>query len=289
VSEAVEPFQKQQTDFTKKINALKIVDAESRGEASILRRQVSGGYAQVSEKLEQNISLANFLHKGLTSIRKTVSDLRDRNIKTLDQRIAVYDDEVARQQAEADQKAREQALADEQEKKRKADEEAAEKKRIADAEAAEAKRIADEADAARRKAEETGNVVDAVAAERLSVAATEAKISADEAVMEAETASYVASQPLADVSHVKASPIVEQDDLGETWVDNWKGELTNLEMLVRFVAGIPAEQPLAHPEYLTALTGHESNINSFADAQKELMKVPGIRVYNAKFLRKKPR
>ena len=289
VGEAVEPFKKQQTDFTKKINALKIVDAESRTEASQLRRQVGDGYTQVSENLEQNISLANFLHKGLTTLRKTVDDLRKNNINLIDRRIAAYDDEVARKQAEADRKAREQALADEQEKKRKEEDEAAAKKKIADEESAKAQRLLDEAAELKRKADETGDLTLAVKAEQAEQAATGAKISADEATMEADTASFVAAQPIADVSHVRAAAIVDQDDLGETWVDNWKGECTNLEMLVRYVAGIPNDQPLAHPEYLSAIAPAESEINAFAAAQKSAMKVPGIRVYNAKFLRKKSR
>lgn len=54
--------------------------------------------------------------------------------------------------------------------------------------------------------------------------------------------------------------------------DNWKAEVINMSLLIKFVA--------AHPEFTNLLIPNAPAINALARAQKSLLNVPGVRVFN---------
>lgn len=59
--------------------------------------------------------------------------------------------------------------------------------------------------------------------------------------------------------------------------ENWKGECTSLMALVCHIAGV---KQLTHPELLMLLEPNQVAINQTARAQKQLCRIPGVRVFN---------
>jgi hypothetical protein len=58
--------------------------------------------------------------------------------------------------------------------------------------------------------------------------------------------------------------------------DNWNVEVVNLGLLIQFAA--------AHPEHTNLLVENATALRSMARAQKAMMKIPGVRVFNDKVL-----
>lgn len=294
VDERVAPHVSKQIELGKLIARLNITDQASANKAIALRDSIKENAEKGIEIVEPIIVLANSLHKGMTGIRKNILTEQATNLDILHDKLKVWDDHVREEQAkrdlEAKQKAEAAAQAERDRLKKIADEEA-EKARIAREEAAEKQRIAD---AAVVKAQKENTPEAAAEAQH---AVVEAQAHADEAAVvqtSAVNAQVHAAKPM-DTSHVKAAPVYRPTASAPSWVDNWKGRLVggdnpgqrmqSLVAMVKFIFGVPPEQFLAHPEFLSLISANEVEINKVASVQKQGMAIPGCEAYNDKFLR----
>jgi hypothetical protein len=280
---AIEPHVDKQKLLAKQIAKLEITDQATYDKAADLRKAILGNADDAVDIVEPIITLAHSLHKGLTGVRKSVLDLRDLNKRSLDTKLSAWDMKVRQEQERRDRIAREQAEAEELDRKRQAQIEAdkkAEDARIAQDEADEKNRLAQEE---LDKAKQSQDPEAAAKAQQAAIDAQAASEHASTQQTNAAVAQAVASKPV-DVSHVKAAPVFVAS-AGPSWVDNWKGRVTNFEAAVKYIVGIPQDRPLAHPELLSLIAINETTLNSTAKAQHDGMAIPGLEAYNAKFLR----
>jgi len=279
---AMSGFVNRQRELGKQILKLEIKDQVSYDKANELYHSIKGNHDDGLEVVNPVIELANTLHKGLTGARKECDDLAKANKQTLAAKLKVFDDKVAAEQAERDRKARleaEERAARERREREKAEREAREKKEKADREAREAReraeqlaREAEHDEAVKREAEKAAQKADRL----------EAKADSAEAVLDIATA--LREEPI-EVQPVTAAPVIQRSASAVTWVDNWKGKCDNLELLLRFIVGVSESQPLAHPECLKLICASVFELDATADAQKELMSIPGCRAVNEKYPR----
>lgn len=132
----------------------------------------------------------------------------------------------------------------------------------------ERRRIAEEErvrqEAARRQAEERA-LAEAIAAEAEGDDATAAAI-LDEPI--------VAPVP---VTPLRAVPKVAEAATTKRWALN--EEATNLEALVRFIAGVPAASPLARPDLISLLSLNTKAARQMITAHRDRFNVPGVVAY----------
>jgi len=280
VTEDLTPFINQQEDMERSVARLVIRDQASRDKASELRQVIAAVEKDGSRIVEESITIANGLHKSLTGIRRKLTDVADKNRRALDAKLRDFDDQVRREQEERDRKAREEAERKIREENERRRQEAAAAAKKAAEDAAEARRKAEEAAAEARKKS------DAEAAIRAEAAARESARIAEEAATK-QTESLFAEEAAAapvDVSHVTAAPVVEKPR-GESWVDNWKAEVVDRMAFFKFVAGVPADVPIAHPELFNGWMENKSILGAWATAQKGGLSIPGVKVWNDRFMR----
>ena len=284
VTKDLTPFIDQQEDMEHVITRLTIKDQASRERASEMRKVVGASEKDACAIVNQTITLAHTLHRSLTSLRGKVQAQAEKNRDSLDAKILEFDDFVAREQERRDREEREKKEKEERERRdrelREAQAETERKQREAD----EAKQKADEL---ARKAQESANPEDSI---RASAAERESERLFDEATTKKTELAFVeekASSPI-DMSHVTAAPIVERPR-GESWVDNWKAEVVDRMAFFKFVAGVPADVPIAHPELFNGWMENKSILSAWATAQKGGLSIPGVKVSNDKFMRQSQR
>ena len=121
-----------------------------------------------------------------------------------------------------------------------------------------------EAEAAAKKAEEERQLQDAILAE-------------EQGASPAEVSAMMAEPVLAPV--IPIAPQVAKV-AGTSKRENWKGEVNSLEALVKHIAGIPQDQPLAHPEHLPLLEANMTALGGLAKSLKGALRLPGVRVFS---------
>lgn len=286
----IAPFVKKQRDLGKKIASLEISDQKSRDRASEYLSEINRNQEEASEIVDPMIELANYLHKSLTGQRKSVVTLRDENKATLSKKLRVYDEAVAEEQRKRDRAAQEKAAQEERERRKKQEDEAR-AKRLQDEKEAQAKR--DEADKKKREADEAaararqgGDFKAAASANAEAERAGELARAAESQVEESREVELMTSAAVhdpIDIGHVVGEQVAKK--AAESWVDNWKARENNFAGIVKFIAGIQQDRPLAHPELLALLKLDQKTADDMASAQKENLSIPGLTAWNDKFMR----
>lgn len=112
-----------------------------------------------------------------------------------------------------------------------------------------------------RRSEETRRIEEAAAKER------EAKASGDEELL-AEAHELIEAPII--TAPVYVPPVVKA--AGISTRENWSASVTNIRLLIAFVA--------AHPEHTNLLQSNTTALNSLARAMKANLKIPGVAVVN---------
>lgn len=308
INVAIDPFVTKQKDLRKAIARLVIKDQKSYDKAGELYDDIKENSNGAVAVVEDMVTLANSLHKGLTGVRKSVTELGKTNQDELAAKLRPFEEWLEKEQARKDEEAR--VAAEEKERKdrearelkaaeeRKAAEDEAERKRQeqekADKLAEEARTRAEaleeglpenatkeqiaEAKEAKRKARQAEEV-----ASRAKTATMAAEHRVEEKAEIEEIAVAERHDPI-DVGHVTAAPVMRSNS-APSWVDNWKGRCDNFEVLVKYIAGIPVSQPFAHLELVALIQVNQSKLDDMGSAQKENLKIPGCVAWNDKFMR----
>lgn len=300
VREELAPFVSKQESIAKSIANVEIIDAKTYERVVLLRADARQNAEQGEEKLDPFIDLAYFLHKGFTGIRKEITTAEDANVKAANAKLLVWDEHIAEEQRKADQARQEQARLEQQEEQRKQRIEADRLEAIAQKEREEAEAKQREAERIAAEARERRDPVMMAKATELALEAQASTDAAQEVTQEAMAASAQAIAPAESVSHVKAAPVftARASTPAVSWVDNWKGFCTDPAAMLKFVAGIPQDQPLAHPEMVGLIFKFDYDpddqnktrftspaLKKMAEAQKQFMAIPGCAAWNHKYPR----